>query len=209
MTFFFAISLVFWSNHQHLTHPEPCILLCLPCLWEQPKFATDTELITTDLVQCAYPQTTRSSAALESSRPSESWMWLGTKDVALKICSNYSELDAKFYFLINKAIHGVTKNNAMLKIENLVPRNWRNVKTHNLICGIKSEDTYRYVPDYTKTLTCIVCHIGLLLVGVIVYEWTFFLTTKTLGIDTEIVFLCCSVARLLDTLYFGDYANSF
>ena len=25
---FFAISLVFWSRHQHLTHPEPCIPLC-------------------------------------------------------------------------------------------------------------------------------------------------------------------------------------
>ena len=51
--------------------------LRLPCLWEQPK--SDIELITTALVRCAYPQTTRSSAALESSRPSESWMWLGTK----------------------------------------------------------------------------------------------------------------------------------
>ena len=81
--------------------------LRLPCLWEQPKFATDAELITTDLVQGAYPQTTRSSAALESSRPSESWMWFGTKDVALKICSSYSELKElmqNFYFLINKAI---------------------------------------------------------------------------------------------------------
>ena len=29
----------------------------------------------------------------------------------------------------------------MLKIENLVPQNWRNVKTCNLISGIKSEDT--------------------------------------------------------------------
>ena len=80
--------------------------LHLPCLWEQPKCATDIELITTDLVQCAYPrttrssaevqraypQTTRSSAALQNSRPSESWMWLCTKDVALKICSTYSEL---------------------------------------------------------------------------------------------------------------------
>ena len=37
------------------------------------------------------------------------------------------------YFLINKAIHGVTEINTMLKIENVVPRNWRNVKTHNLI----------------------------------------------------------------------------
>ena len=66
----------------------------------------------------------------------------------------------------------------MLKIENLVPRNWQNVKTHNLISGIKSEDTYEYVPDYTKPLTCIVCHIGLFLLGVIVYDWTSFLTEK-------------------------------
>ena len=35
---------------------------------------------------------TRSSAALQKSRPSESWMWICTKDVALKICSSYSEL---------------------------------------------------------------------------------------------------------------------
>ena len=62
-------------------------------------------------------------------------MWLGTKDAALKICSSYSELKELMqkYFLINKAIHGVTEINAMLKIENLVPRNWRNVKTHNLM----------------------------------------------------------------------------
>ena len=33
------------------------------------------------------------------------------------------------------------KIDAMRKIENVVPRNWRNVKTHNLISGIKSEDT--------------------------------------------------------------------
>ena len=76
------------SNSHRTVHSS----LRLPCLWEQPKFATDTELITTDLVQCAYPRTPRSSAALESSRPSESWMWLGTKDVVLKICSGYSEL---------------------------------------------------------------------------------------------------------------------
>ena len=118
-------------------------------------------------------------------------------------------IDTKLYFLINKAIHGVTKINTMLKIENVVSRNWRNVKTHNLIHGIKFEDTNGYVPDYTKPLTCIGCHIGFTLLGVIMYDWTSFLTAKTLGIDTEIVFLCCSVPRLLDNLYFGDYANSF
>ena len=46
------------------------------------------------------------------------------------------------------------------------------------------------------------------LLGVIVYDWTAFLTTKIIGIDTNIVFLCCSVPRLLDTFYFDDYANS-
>ena len=59
------------------------------------------------------------------------------------------------YFLISKAIHGVTEINTKLKIENLVLRNRRNVKTHNLISGIKSEGTYGYVPDYTNPLTCI------------------------------------------------------
>ena len=33
------------------------------------------------------------------------------------------EIDGKFYFLVNKAIHGVTEIYTMLKIENLVPRN--------------------------------------------------------------------------------------
>ena len=82
--------LIQWSasNSPRAVHSS----LRLPCLWEQPKFANDPELITTDLVQCAYPWTTKSSAALQKSRPSESWMWLGTKDVALKICSSYSEL---------------------------------------------------------------------------------------------------------------------
>ena len=108
------------------------------------------------------------------------------------------------YFLINKAIHGVSEINTMLEIENLVPRNWWNVKTHNLISGIKSEDTYGYVPDYTKPLTCIGCHIGFIFITSYRVAWTPFLTTKI-----EIVFLCCSVPRLLDTLYFGDYASSF
>ena len=70
----------------------------------------------------------------------------------------------KKYFLINKAIHGITEINKMLKIENLIPRNWRNVKTHNLTRGIKSEDTYGYVPDYTKPFTCIGCHIGFIFI---------------------------------------------
>ena len=67
----------------------------------------------------------------------------------MTICSSYSELEelTQKYFIINKAIHGVTEIKAMLKIDNLVPRYWRNVKTHNLISGIKSEDTYGYVPD--------------------------------------------------------------
>ena len=76
------------SNSPRSVHSS----LRLPYLWEQPKCATDTELITTDLVQCAYPRTTRIICCSAKSRPSESWMWLGTKDVALKICSSYSEL---------------------------------------------------------------------------------------------------------------------
>ena len=82
--------LIRWSasNSPRAVHPS----LRLPCLWEQPKSATDIELITAALVQCAYPRTTWASAAQENSRPSESWTWLGTKDVALKICSSYSEL---------------------------------------------------------------------------------------------------------------------
>ena len=107
------------SNSPRAVHSS----LRFPCLWEQPKCATDTELMTTDLLQCAYPRMTRSSAevqctyprmtrssaALQKSRPSESWMWLCTKDVALKICSSYPELkELTKKILINKAIHGVT-----------------------------------------------------------------------------------------------------
>ena len=51
--------------------------------------------------------------------------------------------------------------------------------------------------------------LDLFLLGVIVHDWTSFLTTKILGIDTEIVFLYYSVPRQLDALYFGNYANSF
>ena len=43
-------------------------------------------------VQCAYRRTTGSSSALGSSRSSESWVWLGAKDVTLTICVNYSKL---------------------------------------------------------------------------------------------------------------------
>ena len=167
--------------------------LRLPCLWEQPKSATGIELITTALVQCAYPRTTWSSAAHESSKPSESWVRLGTKDGALKICSSFSELKNwhKTYFLINKATHGVTVIITVLKIENLVSRNWRNVKTHHLISGIKSEiliDMFLIIPNLSHALAAT---LDLFSLGVIVYDWTSFLATKTLGIDTEIVFLCC------------------
>ena len=67
-------------------------------------------------------------------------------------------------------------------------------------------DMFLIIPNLSHSLAVT---LDLFLLGVIVYDWTSFLTTKTLGIDTEIVFLCCSVARLLDTLYFGDYGNSF
>ena len=87
---FLAISPVFWSKHQHLTHPEPSIPLCV-CHASENSPNVPLILITTDLVQCAYPRMTRSSAALQKSRPSESWMRLGAKDVTLKICSSYSE----------------------------------------------------------------------------------------------------------------------
>ena len=70
----------------------------------------------------------------------------------------------KVYFRIIETIHGATWINTMLKIQNLVPRNWWNVKTRNLISAIKSEDTYGYVPDYTKLLTCIGYHIGFTLI---------------------------------------------
>ena len=86
----------------------------------------------------------------------------------------------------------------MLKIEHLVPRNWRNVETHNLNSDIKSEDTYGYVPDYTKPLTCISCHIGFIFIMSDRVWLNTLLDNKTLGIDTEIVNLCCLVPRLLD-----------
>ena len=67
-------------------------------------------------------------------------------------------------------------------------------------------DTFLIIPNLSHALAVT---LDLYLLGVIVYDWTSLLTTKTLGIDTEIIFLCCPVPILLDTLYFGDYANSF
>ena len=67
-------------------------------------------------------------------------------------------------------------------------------------------DMFLIIPNLSHALAAT---LDLYLLGVIVYDWKSFLTRKTVGIDTEIVFLCCSVPRLLDTLYFGDYANSF
>ena len=67
-------------------------------------------------------------------------------------------------------------------------------------------DIFLIIPNLSHALAAT---LDLFLLGVIVYDWTSFLTTKALGIDTEIVFLCSSVPRLLDTLYFGDYGNSF
>ena len=137
----------------------------MPCLWEQPKFATDTELITTDLVQ--YVHILRRQVHLLLRRVAGHlnpecdlvlkmlhWRYAA----AIQNLRNWWKKN--FFSLIRQLIHGVTEINTMLKIENIVPRNWRNVKTHNLISGIKSEDIYGYVPDYTKPLTCIGCHIG-------------------------------------------------
>ena len=67
-------------------------------------------------------------------------------------------------------------------------------------------DMFLIIPNLSHALAAT---LDIYLLGVIVYDWTSFLTRKTVGVDTEIVFLCCSVPRLLDTLYFGDYANSF
>ena len=67
-------------------------------------------------------------------------------------------------------------------------------------------DMFLIIPYLSHALAAT---LDLFLSGVIVYNGTSFLTTKTLGTDTEIVFLCCSGPRLLYTLYFGDYANSF
>ena len=68
-------------------------------------------------------------------------------------------------------------------------------------------DIFMIIPNLSHALAATLDLFFLL--GVILYDWATFLTTKILGIDTEIVFICCSVPRLLDTLYFGEYANSF
>ena len=67
-------------------------------------------------------------------------------------------------------------------------------------------DMFLIIPNLSHALAAT---LDLFILGVIVYDWTSFLTTKILGIDTEIVFLCCSVPRLLDNLYFDEHANSF
>ena len=66
-------------------------------------------------------------------------------------------------------------------------------------------DMFLVIPNLSHALAA---KLDSYLLGVIVYDCTSFLTRKTIDIDTEIVFLCCSVPRLLDTLYFCDYANS-
>ena len=66
-------------------------------------------------------------------------------------------------------------------------------------------DMFLIMPNLSHELAAT---LDLFLLGVIVYDWTAFLTTKILGIDTKIVFLCCLAPRL-DALYFGNYANSF
>ena len=67
-------------------------------------------------------------------------------------------------------------------------------------------DMFLIIPNLSHALAAT---LDLFLLGVIAYDWTSFVTTKNLAIDTEIVYLCCWVPRLLDTLYFGDYADSF
>ena len=68
-------------------------------------------------------------------------------------------------------------------------------------------DMFLIIPNLSHALAAT---LDLFLLGVIVYEWPPFLTTKKLGIGTEIFFLYCSVPRLRDTLYFvKNYANSF
>ena len=67
-------------------------------------------------------------------------------------------------------------------------------------------DMFLIKPNLSHALTAT---LDLFSLGVIVYDWTSSLTTYSLGIDTEIVFLCWLFPRLPDTLYFGDYANSF
>ena len=67
-------------------------------------------------------------------------------------------------------------------------------------------DMFLIIPNLSHALAA---RFDLSLLGVIMYDWTSFLTTKNVGIDPEIVFLCGSAPRLLNTLYFGDYAYSF
>ena len=55
-------------------------------------------------------------------------------------------------------------------------------------------DMFLIIPNLSNALAAT---LDLFILEVIMYEWTPFLTTKTQGMDTEIVFLCCSVPRLL------------
>ena len=89
---FVATYFVFWSDHQYLTAPIRPFLFAFVIISRIAQLAFDTELTATDL-QCAYPRTTGSSSALESSRTSESWMWLGAKDVTMNLCGSNSTLE--------------------------------------------------------------------------------------------------------------------
>ena len=211
--FVFAISLVFLSNHQHLTHPEPCIPFCV-C----HASGNSPNLL---LILNWLPLTEYNVHILRRQGHLLFWRVAGHMnpecDLVLKMlhwryATAYSELkELTHFFLINKAIiHGVTEINTMIKIENLVPRNWWNVKTHNLISGIKSEDTYGYVPDYTKPLTCIGCHIGFTFVRSDRVWLNILLDNKNPRYrHRNRLPMLLGSKSLLDTLYFSDYANSF
>ena len=165
------------SNSPRAVHSS----LRLPWLWEQPKFATDTELITTDLVQCPYPQTTRSSAALESSRPSESWMWLGTKDAALKICSSYSELKEAMPKNIFSLIRQLMVSQKLIQCSKSkiwyleIDEMWKPIISWHKIRGYLWICSWLYQTSHMHWLP----HWIYLLLGVIVYDWAAFLTTKS------------------------------
>ena len=90
-----------------------------------------------------------------------------SKDVSLKVCTTYSELKEFTQINILSSTRQFMVSQKLIKCSNrkFSTSKLTKCETHNLTSGIKSEDTYGYVLDYTKPLTCIGCHIRFIFIS--------------------------------------------
>ena len=173
------------------------------------QIAPHTELpITADLILCTYSRATGLSAALESNRPSESWMWLGTNDVALNICSSFSTLKEITQNLILSLIRQFMVSQKLIQCSKFKIR-CLEIDTRRPVISSWPQnmrilmDMFLIILNFSHALAATLDSPEL---GVIVYDWTSFLTTKTLVIHAKIVFRGGLASKLLDIQYFQHYA---